>query len=85
MKQHVNFPHPNIYIAIDLLQKEQSLASIVRPRDDLDTPTPKRRKNNVISDVCLIKLWKHYGEGHIDLPTLLKAAGLKYFQYSSER
>ncbi|CAF5219625.1 unnamed protein product, partial [Rotaria magnacalcarata] len=30
MKKHVNSPHPNIFIAIDLLQKEQALASIAR-------------------------------------------------------
>ncbi|CAF0956902.1 unnamed protein product [Rotaria sordida] len=46
MKKHVNSPHPNIYVAIDLLRNEQSLASITRLRDDLGAPTPKCRKNN---------------------------------------
>ncbi|CAF4166176.1 unnamed protein product, partial [Adineta steineri] len=74
MKKHVNSPHPNIYIAIDLLQKEQSLASFSRIRDDLGAPAPKRRKNNVISDQCLNKLWQRYDEGRTDIPAFLKAA-----------
>ncbi|CAF4587860.1 unnamed protein product, partial [Rotaria magnacalcarata] len=41
-KKHVNAPHPSIYITIDLLQKEQSLASISRLRENMGTPTPKR-------------------------------------------
>ncbi|CAF1564726.1 unnamed protein product [Didymodactylos carnosus] len=32
---YISSPHPKIYIAIDLLQKEQSLASIARVRDDM--------------------------------------------------
>jgi hypothetical protein len=56
MKKQVNSPHPNIYIAIDLLQKEQSLASIARTSDYLSAPTSKRRKNNVVSEEHLIKL-----------------------------
>jgi hypothetical protein len=84
MKKHVNSPHPNIYIAIDLLQKEQSLASIARIRDDMGAPTLKRRKNKVITDECLMKLWKRYDEGRIDVPAFLKAAGLRYFKRPSK-
>ena len=84
-KKHVTSPHPNIYIAIDLLQKEQALASIVRVRDELGAPTPKRRKNNVISDECLMKLWQRYDEGRIDIPAFLKAAGLRYFQRAPKK
>ncbi|CAF1390647.1 unnamed protein product [Rotaria sordida] len=85
MKKHVNSPHPNIYVAIDLLQKEQALASIVRLQDDLGASTPKRRKNNVISDECLMKLWQRYDEGRIDIPAFLKAAGLRYFQRAPKK
>ncbi|CAF4342082.1 unnamed protein product [Rotaria sp. Silwood2] len=80
LKKHVNAPHPNIYVAIDLLQKEQSLASISRLRDNIGAPTPKRRKNKVITDECLIKLWQRYDDGRLDIPSFLKAAGLRYFQ-----
>ncbi|CAF1470139.1 unnamed protein product, partial [Rotaria sordida] len=80
LKKHVNAPHPNIYVAIDLLQEEQSLASISRLRDNMGAPTPKRRKNKVITDECLIKLWQRYDEGRLDIPSFLKAAGLRYFQ-----
>ncbi|CAF0870950.1 unnamed protein product [Rotaria sordida] len=85
MKKHVNSPHPNIYVAIDLVQKEQALAWIVRLQDDLRVPTPKHRKNNVISDECLMKLWKRYDEGRIDIPAFLKAAGLRYFQRAPKK
>ncbi|CAF1155459.1 unnamed protein product [Rotaria sordida] len=84
LKKHVNSPHPNIYRAIDLLQKEQSLASIARLRDDLGAPTPKRRKNNLISDECLMKLWNRYDEGRVDILMFLKAAGMRYFQRPSK-
>ncbi|CAF3081582.1 unnamed protein product, partial [Rotaria sp. Silwood2] len=84
VKKHVNSPHPNIYVAIDLLQKKQSLASITRLRGDLGAPTPKRRKNNVISEECLMKLWKRYDESRIDMPTFLKAVGMRYFQRPSK-
>ncbi|CAF1422642.1 unnamed protein product, partial [Rotaria sordida] len=56
LKKHVNALHPNIYVAIDLLRKEQSLASIARLRDYMGAPIPKRRKNKVTTDECLIKL-----------------------------
>ncbi|CAF1497216.1 unnamed protein product [Rotaria sordida] len=56
LKKHVNAPHPNIYVAIDLLRKEQSLASIARLRDYMGAPIPKRRKNKVTTDECSIKL-----------------------------
>ncbi|CAF2879008.1 unnamed protein product [Rotaria sp. Silwood2] len=44
------------------------------------SPTPKRRKNKVITYECLIKLWQRYDEGRLDIPSFLKAAGLRYFQ-----
>ncbi|CAF3076742.1 unnamed protein product [Rotaria sp. Silwood2] len=80
LKKHVNAPHPNIYVAIGLLQKKQSLASISRLRDNMGAPSPKRRKNKVIIDECLIKLWQRYDEGRLDIPSFLKAAGPRYFQ-----
>ncbi|CAF1197380.1 unnamed protein product [Didymodactylos carnosus] len=84
MKKHVSSPHPNIYIAIDLLQKEQSLASIARVRDGMGAPAPKRRRNKVITEECLMKLWQHYDDGRIDIPAFLKAAGMRYFQRPSK-
>ncbi|CAF4377227.1 unnamed protein product, partial [Rotaria sordida] len=54
--------------------------SISRLRDNMGAPTPKRRKNKVITDECLIKLWQRYDEGRLDIPSFLKAAGLRYFQ-----
>ncbi|CAF1382091.1 unnamed protein product [Didymodactylos carnosus] len=84
MKKHVSSPHPNIYIAIDLLQKEQSLASTARVRDGMGAPAPKRRKNKVITDECLMKLWQRYDDGRIDIPAFLKAAGMRYFQRPSK-
>jgi hypothetical protein len=83
-KKHVNSSRQNIYIAIDLLQKEQSLAFIARIRDGIGAPAAKRRKNNVISDEYLIKLWKRYDKGRIDIPTFLKSARMRYFQSSSK-
>ena len=41
VKEHVNSQQLNIYIAIDLLQKEQSLVSMTRLPDNLGTPVPK--------------------------------------------
>ncbi|CAF1648627.1 unnamed protein product, partial [Didymodactylos carnosus] len=84
LKKHVSSPHPNIYIAIDLLQKEQSLASIARVRDDMGAPARKRRKNKVITDECLMKLWQRYDDGRIDIPAFLKVAGMRYFQRPSK-
>ncbi|CAF3591414.1 unnamed protein product [Rotaria socialis] len=69
----------------DLLRKEQSLASIARLRDDMGAPAPKWRKNKVITDECLIKLWQRYDEGLLDIPAFLKAAGLRYFQRPAKR
>ncbi|CAF3924505.1 unnamed protein product [Rotaria magnacalcarata] len=83
-KKRVNAPHPNIYIAIDLLRKEQSLASIARLRDDMGAPAPKRRKNKVITDECLIKLWQRYDEGFLEIPSFLKAAGLRYISKTTK-
>ncbi|CAF0941510.1 unnamed protein product [Didymodactylos carnosus] len=46
MKKHVNSSHPNNYIVIDLLQKEQSLASTTRVRDNMtEAPTRKCHHN----------------------------------------
>ncbi|CAF5078729.1 unnamed protein product [Rotaria magnacalcarata] len=61
-------------------RKEQSLASIARQRDDMGAPASKRPKNKVVTDECLIKLWQRYDEGLLDIPSFLKAAGLRYFQ-----
>jgi hypothetical protein len=66
------------------VQKEQSLGSMARIRDDMGAPTPKRRKNKVITDECLMKFSKRYDEGHINIPAFLKAAGLRYFQSPSK-
>ncbi|CAF0994985.1 unnamed protein product [Rotaria magnacalcarata] len=66
-------------------RKEQSLASIARLRDDMGAPAPKRRKNKVITDEYLIKLWQFYDEGLLDIPSFLKAAELRYFQRSPKR
>ncbi|CAF1563455.1 unnamed protein product, partial [Adineta ricciae] len=79
MKKHVNSPHPNIFIAIDLLQKEHVIASIARVRDDAGAPTPKRRQNKLVTDECLMKLWERYDNGRIDITSFLNAAGLRYF------
>ncbi|CAF3916162.1 unnamed protein product [Rotaria magnacalcarata] len=62
---------------------EQALASIARIRDDMGAPTPKHRKNKVVTDECLMKLWKRYDNGRIDITSFLKAAGLRYFQHPS--
>ncbi|CAF1027569.1 unnamed protein product [Rotaria sordida] len=80
LKKHVNASHPNIYVAIDLLRKEQSLASIARLRDSMGAPTSKHRKNKVTTDECLIKVWQRYDEGRLDISSFLKAAGFRYFQ-----
>ncbi|CAM4766734.1 unnamed protein product [Rotaria magnacalcarata] len=66
-------------------RKEQSLASIARLRDDMGAPAPKRRKNKVIIDEYLIKLWLFYDEGLLDIPSFLKAAGLRYFERPPKR
>ncbi|CAF1647820.1 unnamed protein product [Rotaria magnacalcarata] len=66
-------------------RKEQSLASIARLRDGMGAPAPKRRKNKVITDEYLIKLWDFYDEGLLDIPSFLKAAELRYFQRPSKR
>ncbi|CAF3542375.1 unnamed protein product [Rotaria sp. Silwood1] len=46
----------------------------------MGAPTSKRRKDKVITDECLIKLCQRYDEGRLDIPSFLKAAGLRYFQ-----
>ncbi|CAF0913176.1 unnamed protein product [Didymodactylos carnosus] len=72
--------HPSINpISVNQLQSidrnhEQSLALIARVRDDMRAPTPKCRKNKVITDECLMKLWQRYDDGRIDIPAFLKAA-----------
>ncbi|CAF1649270.1 unnamed protein product [Didymodactylos carnosus] len=63
---------------------EQSLASISRVRDDRGSSAPKRRKNKIITDECLVKLWQRYDDGRIDIPAFLKAVGLNYFQRPSK-
>ncbi|CAF4048161.1 unnamed protein product, partial [Didymodactylos carnosus] len=75
-EKHVNSPHPNIYIVIDLLQQEQSLTSITRVRDDMVAGAPKCRKNKIITDECLMKLWQRCDDGRIDISAFLKAAGM---------
>ena len=84
VKKHVNSPHPNIYVAIELLQKNQSLTSMTRLCDNPSIPAPKRRKNNMISEECSMKLWKRYDEGRIGMPTFLMAARIRYFQEPSK-
>ncbi|CAF1480323.1 unnamed protein product, partial [Didymodactylos carnosus] len=59
---------------------EQSLASIARVRDDMRAPAPKRQKNKVIRDKCLIKLWQRYDDSRIDITAFLKAVGMIYCQ-----
>jgi hypothetical protein len=56
MKKYVNSLHPNIYIAIELLRKEQSLASIGRIRDYTVASISKRRKNKVITNEIVVNL-----------------------------
>ncbi|CAF1374204.1 unnamed protein product, partial [Rotaria sordida] len=63
---------------VDRIIEEAS--SISRLRDNMGALTPKHRKNKVITDECLIKLWQRYDEGRLDIPSFLKAAGLRYFQ-----
>ncbi|CAF1398945.1 unnamed protein product [Didymodactylos carnosus] len=84
IKKHVNAPHPYIYVFIDILQKEQSLASLARLRDDTGAPAPKRRKNKIITDECLMELWQRYDDGLIDIPSFLRAPGMRYFQCPSK-
>ncbi len=72
---------PILHTAIDLLQKERSLASIARIRDGIRTPTPKRRRNKVIANECLMKLWQHYDEGRMDISGL--ASSIEVWQLHS--
>ncbi|CAF4729720.1 unnamed protein product, partial [Rotaria socialis] len=51
-----------------------------RLQDNMEAPTPKRRKNKVITDECLIKLRQRYDEGRLNIPSFLKIAGSIYFQ-----
>ncbi|CAF1236699.1 unnamed protein product [Rotaria magnacalcarata] len=73
-----------------LLGNYQALFSCIaqcskKLRDDMGAPAPKRPKSKVITDECLIKLWQRYDEGLLDIPSFLKAAGLKYFQRAPKR
>ncbi|CAF0940320.1 unnamed protein product [Didymodactylos carnosus] len=77
MKKHVNSAHLNIYAVINLLQKEQSLASISRSRDDMGAATPKRRKNKVKTDERLMKSWQRYDASRTDIPVFLKGDGMR--------
>ena len=49
----------------------------------MGAPTPKRRKNKVVTDKYWMKLWTRYDGDCIDIPSFLKTAGLRYFQGSS--
>jgi hypothetical protein len=35
--------------------------------------------------IIVLKLWKRYDDGRIDIPAFLKAAGLRYFQSPSKK
>jgi hypothetical protein len=50
----------------------------------MGAPTSNHRKNKIITDECSMKLWQRYDEGRIGIPRLLKATGLRYFQYPSK-
>ncbi|CAF4068599.1 unnamed protein product [Rotaria magnacalcarata] len=75
---------PEDLLSVDCFE-EQSLASTARLRDDMGAPASKRRKNKVMTEECLIKLWQRYDEGLLDIPSFLKAARLRYFQRSPKR
>ncbi|CAF4865883.1 unnamed protein product, partial [Rotaria magnacalcarata] len=47
---------PEDLLSVDYFE-EQSLASTARLRDDMGAPASKRRKNKVMTEECLIKLW----------------------------
>ncbi|CAF0894833.1 unnamed protein product [Didymodactylos carnosus] len=46
---------------------------------------PKRRKNKVITDECLMKLWQRYDDCRIDIPAFLKTAEMKLPSSPSEK
>ncbi|CAF4348107.1 unnamed protein product, partial [Rotaria magnacalcarata] len=46
----------------------------------MEAPTPKRRKNKIMTDECLIKLRQRYDEDRLDIPSFLKVAGPRCFQ-----
>ncbi len=66
---------------IDLLQKEQSLASIARIRGNMRSSASKRRENKVITGECLMELWQHYDEGRMDISGL--ASSIEVWQLHS--
>ncbi|CAF3290688.1 unnamed protein product [Rotaria socialis] len=49
-------------------------------QDNMEAPTPKRRKNKIMTDECLIKLRQRYDEDRLDIPSFLKVAGPRCFQ-----
>ncbi|CAF1606933.1 unnamed protein product, partial [Didymodactylos carnosus] len=45
---------------------------------------PKRRKNKIITDEGLVKLWQRYDDGRMDIPNFLKAAVVEGFFSSAK-
>ncbi|CAF2095647.1 unnamed protein product [Rotaria magnacalcarata] len=54
--------------------------SLAKLQDNMEAPTPKRRKNKIMTDECLIKLRQRYDEDRLDIPSFLKVAGPRCFQ-----
>ncbi|CAF4401471.1 unnamed protein product [Rotaria socialis] len=55
-------------------------ATPLKLQDNMEAPTPKRRKNKIMTDECLIKLRQRYDEDRLDIPSFLKVAGPRCFQ-----
>ncbi|CAM4757683.1 unnamed protein product [Rotaria magnacalcarata] len=53
---------------------------LLKLQDNMEAPTPKRRKNKIMTDECLIKLRQRYDEDRLDIPSFLKVAGPRCFQ-----
>ncbi|CAF1453892.1 unnamed protein product, partial [Didymodactylos carnosus] len=45
------------------------VSPFARLRDDT---APKHRKNQIITDECLVKLWQRHDDGRIDIPNFLR-------------
>ncbi|CAM4816692.1 unnamed protein product [Rotaria magnacalcarata] len=58
----------------------QVFATPLKLQDNMEAPTPKRRKNKIMTDECLIKLRQRYDEDRLDIPSFLKVAGPRCFQ-----
>ncbi|CAF1486332.1 unnamed protein product [Rotaria magnacalcarata] len=58
----------------------QVSATPLKLQDNMEAPTPKRRKNKIMTDECLIKLRQRYDEDRLDIPSFLKVAGPRCFQ-----